>query len=296
MRTRDNIKWQIISNGVLTVFTLCALLPFILLVVASFTDETVAVRNGYSFFPEKLSVDAYTYILRQWETIGRGYLNTIFVTLIGTTLSMIVTSLFAYALASEKLPGVRILNFLCIFTMLFSGGQVASYYIWSNLFHIRDTIWALVFPGWLMNAFNVILVKNYYKTSIPPSLKEAAKISGCGEFGVFIRIVLPLSVPINATIGLMTGLNYWNDWINGLYYLTERKGSQFYTIQIILNQISDSIAYLQQNATATTIGSNFPSTTARMAIAVTGVLPVLIAYPFLQKYFVKGITLGAVKE
>lgn len=209
---------------------------------------------------------------------------------------MVITSLFAYTLSNDRLPGVRILNFLCIFTMLFSGGQVASYYIWSNCFHIRDTIWALVFPGWMMSAFNVILVKNYYKTSIPASLKEAAKIDGCGEFGVFMRIVLPLSVPINATIGLMTGLSYWNDWINGLYYLTERNGSKYYTIQIILNQISDSIAYLQKNATAVTIGTNFPSTTARMAIAVTGVLPVLIVYPFLQKYFVKGITLGAVKE
>ena len=282
MRTKDNTKWKLLSNTVLIFFTLCALLPFILLIIASFTDETAAVTNGYSFFPEKWSIGAYIYILKQWETIGRGYINTIFVTLVGTALSMVITSLFAYTLSNDRLPGVRILNFLCIFTMLFSGGQVASYYIWSNCFHIRDTIWALVFPGWMMSAFNVILVKNYYKTSIPASLKEAAKIDGCGEFGVFMRIVLPLSVPINATIGL--------------YYLTERNGSKYYTIQIILNQISDSIAYLQKNATAVTIGTNFPSTTARMAIAVTGVLPVLIVYPFLQKYFVKGITLGAVKE
>ena len=296
MRTKDNTKWKLLSNTVLIFFTLCALLPFILLIIASFTDETAAVTNGYSFFPEKWSIGAYIYILKQWETIGRGYINTIFVTLVGTALSMVITSLFAYTLSNDRLPGVRILNFLCIFTMLFSGGQVASYYIWSNCFHIRDTIWALVFPGWMMSAFNVILVKNYYKTSIPASLKEAAKIDGCGEFGVFMRIVLPLSVPINATSGLMTGLSYWNDWINGLYYLTERNGSKYYTIQIILNQISDSIAYLQKNATAVTIGTNFPSTTARMAIAVTGVLPVLIVYPFLQKYFVKGITLGAVKE
>ena len=255
------------------------------------------MRNGFSFFPEQWSIDAYRYIATRWADIGHSYLMTILVTVVGTGLSILLTSMFAYVLASPQIPGVRALNFLTIFTMLFSGGIVGSYYIWSNLFHIRDTFFALLLPSLLMNAFNIILVKNYYTNSIPPALREAARIDGCSEFRVFWTIVMPLSVPINATIGLMTGLAYWNDWTNGLYYLSGRKGSGFYTIQVLMNQISDNIAWLSQSANSTVaVSTTFPSTTARMAIGVIGLLPILIAYPFLQKYFVGGITVGAVKE
>lgn len=299
MKSKDKLKWGIISNGVLILFSLAALLPFILLLVASVTDEAYVTANGYSFFPKEISMEAYGYIFYQAELIGRGYLNTILVTLIGTGLSILMTSMFAYALSNKNLPGVRILNFLCVFTMLFSGGQVASYYIWSNVFHIRDTLAALILPNMLMNAFNVILVKNYYTNSIPAALREAARIDGCSEFKIFWKIVMPLSVPINATIGLMTGLVYWNDWVNGLYYLSNRNGSKYYTIQLILNQISENISFLANAATSSAGAAamgRFPATTARMAIAVIGMLPILIIYPFLQKYFVKGITIGAVKE
>ena len=296
MKTKDELKWQAISHIVLMVVTLCALLPFLLLIIASFTDENWALSHGFSFFPGALGTSAYKYILDNFSLIGKGYLNTILVTGVGTLVSIIVTSLFAYALANDELPGVRILNFLCVFTMLFSGGQVASYYVWSNIFHVRDTYFGLILPNLLMNAFNVILVKNYYKNSIPVSLLEAARLDGASELGTFIRIVMPLSIPINATIGLMTGLAYWNDWTNGLYFLTSRKGANFYTIQLILNKINDSIAFLQSASGTAAAGISFPASTARMAIAVTGIIPVLIIYPFLQKYFVKGITVGAVKE
>lgn len=295
MKSKDNLKWSIISNTVLIIVSLLALLPFVLMIVSSFTSESYALAHGYSFFPKEWSLEAYRYILSNFGMIGRGYLNTILVTVIGTVISVIITSLLAYALAKEDLPGVKVLNFLVILTMLFSGGQVASYYIWSNVFNVRDSYAALIFPNLLLNAFNIILVKNYYRTSIPQSLLEAAKVDGATEFGIFFKIVMPLSVPINATIGLMTGLAYWNDWINGLYFLTTRGGDQYNTIQLILNRINDSIAFLQSSSTAS-IGVSFPSSTARMAIAVTGIIPILIVYPFLQKYFVKGITVGAVKE
>jgi len=296
MKYREQNIWHIAANIVLGLVALVAVIPIVLLFIASFTDEQWALANGYSFFPAKLSLEAYRYILREASMIGRGYLNTIFVTIVGTACSITLTTLLAYALEKEDLPGVRVLNFLVIFTMLFSGGIVASYYIWTNIFHIRDTYWALILPGLMMNAFNVILVKNYYRSSIPKSLLEAARIDGASIFGVFTRIVVPLSRPIIATIGLMTGLAYWNDWTNGLYYLSSRKGADYYTIQLILNKINDSIAFLQNSTSAQTSGISFPSATARMAIAVFGILPVLIIYPFLQKHFVKGITIGAVKE
>lgn len=297
MKSKDSLKWQTISHVVLMIFALCALIPFILLLSASFSDETNVMVNGYSLFPKEFCLDAYAYVATRWADIGKAYLMTIIVTAIGTGTSILITSMFAYTLSMDFIPGVKVLNFLCIFTMLFSGGVVGSYYIWANVLHIRDTIWALILPNLLMNAFNVILVKNYYKNSIPPALRESARIDGCSEFKIFWKIVMPLSIPINATIGLMTGLAYWNDWTNGLYYLTERGGSQYYTIQLMLNRISENIQWLSSAAqgAGVTTGS-IPTTTSRMAIGVLGLLPVLIAYPFLQKYFVKGITIGAVKE
>ena len=297
MKSRDIAKWQVISHAVLMFFALCALIPFILLLAASFTDEGAVMKLGYSLLPHKFSIDAYRYIATRWLDIGKSYLMTILVTLLGTGISIIITSMFAYTLSMDFIPGVKILNFLCIFTMLFSGGVVGSYYIWSNVFHIRNTIFALILPNLLMNSFNVILVKNYYKNSIPAALREAARIDGCDEFRIFWKIVMPLSIPINATIGLMTGLAYWNDWTNGLYYLTERGGSQYYTIQLMLNRISENITWLSTAAQGAGVSTaNIPTTTSRMAIGIIGLLPILIVYPFLQKYFVKGITVGAVKE
>ena len=164
---------------------------------------------------------------------------------------------------------------------------------------MKDTIWALIIPGLLMNAFNVVLIRNYFTNSIPVSLEEAARIDGAGSFRIFAGIVLPLSKPIVATVGLMTGLGYWNDWMNGLYYLTKRGGADYYTIQITLNNINEDIKALTQAKSANmgvSMKVNTPSITIRMAIAVVGILPILILYPFFQRYFVKGITLGGVKE
>lgn len=297
MRNSDERRWYVAANVVLIIFSILILVPFVLLIIASFTDNKWAAANGFTFFPKEWSLEAYRYISNQWATIGRGYLMTIIVTAVGTFLGIMITSMYAWGLSDNNLPGVKILNFLTVFTMLFSGGIVASYYIWTNVFHIRDTIWALILPGLLMNGFNVILVKNYYKFSIPGELVEAARIDGASEFKSFWKIVFPLSLPITVTIGMTTGLMYWNDWTNGLYYLTERGGSQYYTVQIILNQINNNLQFLTQNASnvASVNVGELPSTTVRMAIAIVGVLPVLVIYPFCQKYLVKGITLGGVK-
>ena len=294
---KESSKWNLLSNAAMILFTALALIPFILLIIASFTDNQWATVNGFSFWPAKWSMEAYNYIASSWKSIGHAYLMTIVVTILGTFLSLCVTTGFAYALSDPTLPGHRLLNFLCVFTMLFSGGIVASYYTWSQIFHIRNTLWALIFPGLMMNAFNVILVRNYFTNSIPASLIEAARLDGASEFGIFFRIVMPLSLPIIATIGLMTALSYWNDWQNGMYYLTERGGGQYYTIQIVLNNINENINALRQSASATgNMNIQMPSTTVRMAIATVGILPILLIYPFFQKYFVKGITLGGVKE
>nr|WP_314464727.1 carbohydrate ABC transporter permease [uncultured Clostridium sp.] len=300
MRSREYKTTQFIAHCFCGLASLCALLPFMLLVIASFTDNKWATQNGYSFFPKVFSMEAYRYIAVQWSQIGHAYFMTILITVIGTAASILITTLFAYGISQKDIPGMKILSFLLMFTMLFNGGLVSTYYSYVKIFHIKNTIWSLLLPNLLMNAFNVILIRNYFTFNIPESLKEAARIDGASEFRIFTKIIIPLSLPIIATIGLMTSLAYWNDWQNGMYYLTERGGSNLYTIQIILNNINENIQVLVQNASkAASIGANvskMPSTTIRMAIAVIGILPILVLYPFFQRYFVKGITLGGVKE
>lgn len=184
---------------------------------------------------------------------------------------------------------------MVVFTMLFSGGLVPSYLIYTQIFHIKNTFFALWIPGLLMNGFNVMLMRAYFSTSIPPSLIDAAKVDGAGEMLTFRKIVLPMSLPMLATIGLFTGLMYWNDWNNGLIYLTK---PSMYSLQNLLNRVLSDIQYLK-SATFNTNQfdtTRLPTETARMAIATISVLPILMAYPFFQKYFVKGIALGAVKE
>lgn len=298
LKSKSQRRMTFFSNTVLIIFVLFAVLPFVLLIIASFTDNDVALAEGYSFFPSKLSVSAYQYLIDQWQMIGRGYFMTILVTVMGTALSIMITAAFSYELSVPGLPGRKILMMMVIISMLFHGGIVASYYVYANLIHIKDTIWALVVPGYLMSAFNVILVRNYYLNNISGEILESARLDGAGEILIFFKIVMPLSVPIYATIALMTAVGYWNEWTNGLYYLTQRNGSHLYTIQMILNQINENISFMASNAAQMGIQvdqSKMPSTTIRMAIAVVAILPIVAAFPFFQKYFVKGISIGGVK-
>lgn len=302
LKTKEYKITQAVAHIVCLFFTLCALLPFILLVVGSFTDNSWAVTNGFTFFPTKWSINAYQYIVEKWAVIGRAYMMTLAVTGIGTFISLLISTMFAYGISKSHIPGMKLVSFLLIFTMLFNGGLVSTYYCYIKLYHIKNTFAALVVPGLLMNAFNVILIRNYFINSIPISLEEAARIDGANEFLIFSRIIMPLSKPIIATVGLMAALAYWNDWQNGLYYLSDIGGSQFYTIQIVLNNINDDVRALVQTMTSGSMGgmstsiADIPTTTMRMAIAVIGILPILVLYPFFQKYFVKGITLVGVKE
>ena len=286
---------QVISHIVMALLSVMALLPFVLLVIASFTDEETATRNGFSFFPEKWGLEAYQYLIGEWNQIGNAYLITIIVTVAGTLIGLVIATLLAYGLTRD-IVGKAFLNFYVVFTMLFSGGIVSSYCIWVNYFHVKNTIWALILPGLLMNAFNIILIKNYFNSNIPESLIESANIDGAGNFTTFLSIVLPLSKPILATIGLMNAINYWNDWTNGLYYIDNNK---LYSLQQVLNNINENASFLASNSTQMSSmmhgTASIPTVTMRMAIAVIGILPMMIAYPFFQKYFVKGITIGAVK-
>ncbi len=271
------------------------LAPFILLIVSSFTEEATLVRNGYSFFPETWSLESYAYIARKGTTIFRAYGITILITLVGTTTSLLMTVLFAYPLSRKELPGRLGLSFFVFFTMLFNGGLIPTYLMYTGTFHIKNTIFALLIPSLLMNAFYVIMMRSFFTANIPDSLVEAARIDGAGEYQILFKIVMPLSLPMLATLALMVGLGYWNDWLNGLYYLTD---SSLFSIQNVLNKMVSDVQFLQTNAstlTSTVDVSKLPSVGIRMAIAVIGAIPVLCVYPFFQKYFVKGIVVGGVK-
>ncbi len=280
------------AHAVLILLTLAAIVPFVLLIIASFTDNNVAITEGFSFFPSKWSTDAYQYIVNEKDTMLRAYGITIVVTLIGTTLGLLISVMLAYSLANSDLPGRNFMTFFVTLTMLFNGGLVPTYLIYTNVFHIKDTLAALIVPNLLMNGFNVILIRNYFATGIPTVLYEAARIDGASEFYIFYRIALPLSKPILATVGLLMGIAYWNDWQNGLYYLND---TSLYSIQNILNRINENISFLASNSTSGVKISDLPTSTIRMAIAVIGILPIVCIYPFFQEYFVRGIAVGAVK-
>ena len=287
--------FQIFAHILFVILVICALAPFILLLMSSLTEEQTLVTNGYSFFPEKFSTYAYEYLMTKSSAVIRGYGISFLVTIVGTLCNLLFTTLYAYPLSRRELPGRNIFAFYLFFTMLFSGGLVPSYLMWTQTFHIRNTIFALLIPNLLMSAFNVIMMRTYFTSNIPDAVVEAARVDGASEFKILFGIVLPMALPIIATIGLLVGLAYWNDWMNGLYYLTKR--TELYTIQNLLNRLITSADFLSNNQANSMIAANIqvPSVGVRMAIAVIAIIPILVIYPFFQKGFVKGIVIGGVK-
>lgn len=276
---------------ILVLFALLCLIPFVLLIVSSFASETSIMKYGYSFWPKEWSLDSYRYLLGQGGQLIHAYGISIFTTVLGTALGLSMTIALAYVLAQKDLPGRNGLMFYVFFTMLFSGGLVPSYIMWTTVFHIKNTIWALIFPNLLVKAFFVILARSYFQTNLPTEIQEAARIDGAGEMQIFFQVALPLAKPIISTLLLFIGLSYWNDWNNGLIYLTD---NNLYSIQNVLNEMIKTIQFLQQNS-STVSQVALPTNGVRMAIAVVATLPVLVAYPFLQKGFVRGIVMGGVK-
>lgn len=287
--------FQIFGHIVLAFLSICAVAPFILLIMSSFTDEQALISYGYSFFPAKFSTYAYEYLLTDSTAVIRGYGISFLITAVGTVCNLLLTTLYAYPLSRRDLPGRNVFAFYLFFTMLFSGGLVPSYMMWTQTFQIRNTLFALLIPNLLMGAFNVIMMRTYFTQNIPDAVIEAARIDGANEFKILYGIVLPMALPIIATIGLLVGLAYWNDWMNGLYYLND---DRMFSIQVLLMNIQRDLDSLKQsmaqgggNANA----ADLPSTSVRMALTVMGVLPIMIIYPFVQKWFVQGIAIGAVK-
>ena len=286
--------FQLLIHGVLIFLSLAAIMPFVLLISSALTHESSLLVDGYSFWPQHFSLDNFNYVFRtNRDSVFRAYSITIFITVVGTSISLSISPMLAYALSRKDYNKRRVIGFMVFFIMIFNGGLVAQYTMWTRIFFIRNTIFALIFPNLLMNGFQIMLMRSFFTINIHPSLVEAAKIDGAGEFRIYYQIVVPLSLPIITVIGLMVGLAYWNDWTNGLYYITDVR---LFSLQNVLNRILMNARFLAAMSTDATVLVDLPNIGIRMAMGVIGALPILVLYPFFQRFFIKGITLGGVKE
>ncbi|TVY08403.1 carbohydrate ABC transporter permease [Paenibacillus cremeus] len=292
-RKQNASQWAL--HIIFIILTAASLLPFLLLVTASITDENEIIRSGYSFFPKHISFASYLYLFNEAEAIVRAYGISILVTVSGTIVGLAMTILFAYPISRRDMPFRNSLSFYVFFTLLFNGGLVPTYLVYTQLFDLKNTIFALLLPYLLLNGFYVLVTKTFFTNSIPVPVIESAYMDGAGEFRTFFQIVMPLSLPIMATIGLFQVIHYWNDWFNGLIFITD---SKLYSLQFLLNKILLDIQFLNSSdlgGNQAEMIASLPKEGVRMAMAVIGIIPLLVAYPFFQKYFVKGLTIGAVK-
>ncbi len=291
---RKDTKFQVADHIIMIIMSFLVLFPLALLIMSSMSAEADIIKYGYSLIPKNFDLSAYKYIFAE-GSVFRSYMITIVVTVVGTLASIIITTMFAYTLTVPELPGKSFLSFFVLFTMLFSGGLVPSYMMWTQMFHIKNKIWALLIPNLLCSSFHIMICRSYFQNNIPKEVLESARMDGESEFGIFFKIVLPLSLPILATIGFMKALMYWNDWTNSLYYITDKN---LVGIQALLNNMLTNAQYLAQSMDASSVATDsasIPSLSLRLAIAVVGMLPMIILYPFFQKYYMKGLTVGAVK-
>ncbi|MCP3773192.1 carbohydrate ABC transporter permease [Paenibacillus sp. MZ04-78.2] len=274
---------------VLTVFCLATLFPIIFVFVMSITPYTEVLKNGgFVIFPKTVTFEAFKTIFSS-NTVPKALQVTVFITVVGTACNLAVTTMLAYPLSKKFLPGRNAVLLGVVFTMLFSGGLIPTY-LTVKATGLMDTLWALIIPG-LVSSFNVLIMKTFFE-GLPYEIEEAAKVDGCSDIGTLIRIVLPLSLPIMATLGLFYGVNHWNAYFGGVMYLNDRS---LYPLQVVLRNMIVSPAVSQELAVPQSALNAMPPETIKMATVVVAIVPVLIVYPFLQKYFVKGMLLGAVK-
>lgn len=294
---QKNMVHDIIVHAVMIILSIIFLAPVILVYIISFSSNESIQQKGYSFFPSSWSIDGYKYLLGSSQQLINSMSVSLFVTLAGTILSVIVTGMIAYVIYRKDFKYRKALTFYLFFTMLFTGGMVPSYIINTKVLNIGDSILVLILPT-LCSAWNAIILRTFYTQSIPDSLIEAAKIDGADEWVIFFKIVVPVAKPALATIGLFSMVGYWNDWFTGLLYINTPTKQP---MQVLLQKMQSSLEFLEQNAAFSNsadgmrMALNMPTESVRMALAVIIMTPILFAYPFFQKYFVKGLTIGSVK-
>lgn len=290
--TWDRAVFSAAGYTVLILVALLCLLPFIMILSGSFTAESKIVSSGFSLIPSQWSLEAYKTVFKNPTQILNGYMVTIFVTVVGTAFSLFLTAMTGYVLTKKELKTRNIFSFFFYFTTLFSGGLVPWYLLIHKYLGFSNNIFVLIVP-YLLNVFYIIIMRSFMK-SIPEALFESAKIDGAGEFRIFIRIALPLAGPALATIGLFIALVYWNDWYLGMLFIDNKS---LYPLQLTLYNILNSIQFLKTitGNMSSTISTQLPTESLKLAMTVVATGPIVILYPFLQRFFVKGLTIGAVK-
>lgn len=287
---------QYILGLCLLLYTLFCALPVILVFISAFTDEKAINKNGFAFVPEKWSMAGMNTVLRYGSQLARSYAVTIGITVTGTLLGLLIMSMFAYSISR---PDFRLSKFLSIYLlipMLFNGGQLAGYIVFTSYYKLKDSFALLILPL-MVTTMNVIILRTYIVNSIPSELMEAAKIDGAGEYRTFFQITLPLLKPSLAAVGFMMATAYWNDWQNALMYITSDNKKP---LQLLLVNIQKSIEFLLNNnnvpaSARAAMGGGIPQYSATMATVIVVIGPIMVVYPFFQKYFIKGLTVGSVK-
>ncbi len=287
---------QVILAIILLIYTLFCFLPVLLVFIAAFTDEKYITQNGFSFFPKQLSLVGFNTVLRYGTQLARSYGVTIFITVAGTFLGLLVMSMFAYSISRHDFRLSKFLSVYLLIPMLFNGGQLSGYIVFTSYYGLKDSLWLLILPL-CVSTMNVIILRTYIANSIPNELMEAAMIDGAGEYRTFFQIVLPLLKPSLAAVGFMMATGYWNDWQNALLYITSDNKKP---LQLLLINIQKSIEFLLNNnnvpaAARAAMGGTIPQYSATMATVVVVIAPIMVIYPFFQKYFIKGLTVGSVK-
>ena len=288
---------EAVMNVVLALFSLCCIIPFIFVVIISFSSEESIRTIGYSFWPMAWSTDTYAYAFEKLPQIWRSFFNSVLITGIGTVLSTLICVLYSYALYRPDFKYRNFFNFFSFFVMLFGGGLVPTYIISKQVLGLSENYAALIVPL-LVSPFNIIVMRTFFKSSVPLELIEAATIDGSGEYSTLFRIVLPIAKPGIATIALLNALAYWNDWFQSLMYIRQNKVLQ--PLQALLMELQNNVEYLnrmigQMGTAAIMEAQRAPNQTLRMALVVMIVVPIACAYPFFQRYIVAGLTIGSVK-
>lgn len=295
--TRISRAGNIILNFMIALFTLLCILPFVLVTILSFTDEETLLRNGYSYFPAKLSLKAYEYVFKSSDQLISSLAVSVTVTVIGTFLGVLIMSMYAYALYRKDFRYRRFFAFLAFFTLLFNGGLVPTYIVCTQMLHLKNSIFALILPLGV-DAFYIMVLRTFFQTALSESVIDSARIDGAGEFKILSAIVFPMSLPGIATIALFTTLAYWNDWFQALLYIQQ---SNLYPLQYLLVAIQNKMDFMMQNrailsAHEVEIYKTMPAEGSRMALVFLSTLPITLAYPFFQRYFIQGLQVGAIKE
>lgn len=291
-----SIPVEVIIHIVMLLFCAACIVPFLFVVIISFTSEESIRAIGYSFIPLSWGTEAYKFVLDMGQQVWRSYFNSFFTTVIGTLLSVLICIMYSYALFRRDFKYRKFFTFFSFFTMLFGGGLVPTYMVCKQMLHLSDNYAALVVPL-LLNPFNIIVMRTFFQSSVPEELIEAAAIDGSGEYTTLFKIIVPIAKPGIATIALLNALAYWNEWFTAMLYVRDQNKIP---IQYLLMKIQKNVEYLaahssQLGVDASNAISNLPSQSLRMALVVLIVVPIAFAYPFFQKYIVAGLTIGSIK-